>query len=181
VWVLIHLDRIPDAARRTVPDDQEAWCIRRCGFFARAGGTWLCPPLPDRLVEHNPLLRHLSDRPDLSVNERRPSRWAREFQPFFELQIRLARTLNRAPSYCMTRRQLQKSFWRLRAPFFNYVLDSLLSEGRITECQGWLFPIAPEIFKPADWFNEEVDRLDGHVTQTALPAQQFPSEQAESR
>lgn len=65
----------------------------------------------------------------------------------------MGKALREAPQGCMTRRELQPRFWRLGAHFFDYVLSNLLSEGRITEYQGWLYGIPRDDFQAAGWFN----------------------------
>jgi|SRR5438309_9771269 hypothetical protein len=50
VDVLTQLYQIPDGLGETVLRPDEAAVIRRCGFSARAGSPWRCPPLPDALV-----------------------------------------------------------------------------------------------------------------------------------
>ncbi len=132
VWVLTRLRNIPDGNGRTVLEYEEAWWIRRFGFRARAGGRWRCPPLPHRLVAANPLLCHLTDRPDLLPRGRRPSRRASKVWPLSKVEMKIVSLLQRAPYYMM-RRELQQRLWRLGAPFFNQVLDSMIAEGRITE------------------------------------------------
>ncbi len=129
VWVLTRLWQIPDGEGRTTLTREEAELVRRCGFRARAGANWLCPPLPHRLVVDNPLLRHLSDRPDLLRNGRRASRWTRGSLPFLQLESRMSGTVYHAPGFCITRRELQQHYWRLGAPFFNYVMDRLAADG----------------------------------------------------
>jgi hypothetical protein len=87
VEVLTNLYQIPDGLGETVLRPEEAVKIRKCGFDARAGVTSRCPPLPDQLVNWNPLLRHLSDaidpldRPAGWKQKRTPSRLIRQFHP----------------------------------------------------------------------------------------------------
>ena len=129
VWVLTRLEQIPDGKGRAILAADEAELVRRCGFRARAGANWVCQPLPHRLVADNPLLRHLSDRPDLLPSGRRPSRWARGWLPFYDIESKMSCTVRDAPGLCMTRRKLQQRNWRLGAPFFNYVVDRLEPDG----------------------------------------------------
>lgn len=148
IWVLTRMDRIPDATRRTVPNAEEARCIRVCGLPARAGSRWICAPLPHYLVADNLLLRHLSDRPDLVPTGRLPSWWARRTSPFSNLRMKLILALCGRRDYPVSRRQVQQRFWRLGACFFGYLLDNVLSEGAITEYEGGLYPIRREDFRP---------------------------------
>lgn len=115
VWVLTRLCNIPDANRRTVLGYAEALWIRRFGFRARGGANWRCPPLPHRLVAANPLLCHLTDRPDLLPRGKRPSRRARKAWPLSTVKMKICALVRREPYY-MTRRQLQQKLWRLGAP-----------------------------------------------------------------
>jgi hypothetical protein len=57
---------VPDGMGELIPCAQEAAAIRRCGFDARPGRPFRCPPLPDEVVGGSPLLGHLSDAIDPS-------------------------------------------------------------------------------------------------------------------
>lgn len=144
VEVLTRLYQIPDGLGETILRPEEAAAIRRCGFAARAGITWRCPPLPDELVSWNPLLRHLSDavdplsRPGRWNPKRAPSRLIREFHPISKIEAKILRKLGREP-YCMTKRQLQQKMWRYPARFFNHTLSRMIKDGTITEYRGRLF------------------------------------------
>jgi len=143
VLVLSRLRNLPDCNGRTVLDYDEAWWIRYCGFRARAGVNWRCPPLPHRLVTGNPLLRHLTNRPDLLPRGRRPGRRARQSWPLATIEQKIFALLRRTP-YHWKWRELQHRLWRLGSVFFNQVLESLIAAGRVTEYEGWVFPVHPE-------------------------------------
>jgi hypothetical protein len=124
VDVLTQLYQIPDGLGETILRSGEAAAIRRCGFAARAGSPWRCPPLPDALVSWNPLLRHLSDaidplsRPGAWKPRRAACRLVSQCMPLARIERRTLDHLSKEP-YHMTKRQLQQKMWRYPAQFFN--------------------------------------------------------------
>ncbi|MGH9345484.1 MAG: hypothetical protein ACRD19_17190, partial [Terriglobia bacterium] len=136
VEILTRLYQIPDGLGETVLRAEEAAAIRRCGFAARAGITWRCPPLPDALVSWNPLLRHLSDtvdplnRPARWNPKRAPSRLIREFHPISKIERKILAKLSKEPYY-MSKRQLQQKMWRYPAKFFNRTISRMIADNTI--------------------------------------------------
>lgn len=151
VEVLSRLYRVPDGLGETILRPEEAAAIRKCGFAARAGTTWRCPPLPDSLVSWNPLLWHLSDAIDpLSRTgtwhpKRAPSRLISERSPLVQIERKILTRLAKGPYY-MTKRQLQQKMWRYPARFFNRTIARMIASNLITEYRGYLFPYTRELF-----------------------------------
>jgi hypothetical protein len=149
--VLTRLYQIPDGLGETALRPEEAAAVRRCGFAARAGTTWRCPPLPDELVSWNPLLRHLSDaidplnRPAGWKPKRAPSRLIRQFHPVSIIERKIMAHLGKEPYY-MSKRRLQQKMWRYSARFFNRTISRMIAEDTITMWQGYLFPYNREGF-----------------------------------
>jgi hypothetical protein len=155
IEVLITLRNIPDGLGETVLNSAEAAKVRAAGFHARANCVWRCPPLPHDLVSWNPVLAHLSDaivrnwdrQPGAGAwhPKRATARIVTEIYPLMRIEARLIAHLRRPP-YRMQKRQLQQKMWRLPARFFNYMLDRLIAEDRITAHEGWLYPYNREEF-----------------------------------
>lgn len=163
VEVLTGLYQIPDGLGETTLTYEEAATIRACGFGARAGCIWRCPPLPDALVSFNPLLRHLSDAIDPTSrtgtwNKKRAySRIASEYSPLAQVESKILGHLCRKPYY-MSKRRLQQRMWRYPARFFNQTLSRMLARAQITLYDGYLFPYSPGTF--AEVVQPEIDRLN---------------------
>jgi hypothetical protein len=151
VEALTNLYRIPDGLGETVLRTEEAAKIRKCGFDARAGIMWRCPPLPDSLVSWNPLLQHLSDaidplnRPAGWRQKRAPSRLIRQFHPISKVERLILRHLGKEPYY-MTKRRLQQKMWRYSARFFNRTISGMIAANTITMYQNYLFPYSRQLF-----------------------------------
>ncbi|HZT32544.1 MAG TPA: DNA/RNA-binding winged helix domain-containing protein [Bryobacteraceae bacterium] len=150
--VLMRLRNIPDGLGETVLSSEEAAQIRRCGFQARAGCTWRCPPLPDELVRWNPLLHHLSDAIDPLSRfspwhpRRAASRRIADIYPLMRIERKVIEHVRRPP-YRLPRRRLQQKMWRLPASFFNHMLNRMIAEDRITQQDGWLYPYSRAEFE----------------------------------
>ena len=136
----------PDGLGEVVPTAQEAAAIRRCGFDARPGRTFRCPPLPDELVGGSPLLGHLSDAIDPAS---RLARWhpkraavlgAAHLDPLSNADRQLLATIERAPGQRLQKCDLQRKLWRhFPAEFFHRTLDRLVAEDRVTIEDGWIY------------------------------------------
>jgi hypothetical protein len=150
VDVLTRLWQIPDGLGETILRPEEAAAIRACGFGARAGCMWRCPPLPDALVCWNPLLRHLSaaidplSRPGAWKPKRAPSRLVSQFHPLSKVERKVVDHLSKPP-YGITKRCLQQKMWRYPARFFNQTLGRMIGDGRISHYQGLLYPYRREL------------------------------------
>lgn len=151
VDVLTRLYNVPDGLGECTLRPEEAAAIRRCGFAARAGTIWRCPPLPDELVCWNPLLRHLSDavdplnRPAGWKPKRAPSRLIRQFHPIHKVECKIMAHLGKEPYY-MSKRRLQQKMWRYPARFFNRTISRMIADNTITMYQGYLFPYSRQAF-----------------------------------
>lgn len=151
IEVLTNLYQIPDGLGETVLTPEEAAAIRGCGFAARAGTTWRCPALPHELVDWNPVLAHLSNAID-PLN--RPAGWKRKRAaeaPYrtvgyaiTKYEIKLYKTLQKAPGCCLKKRGLQHRNWRMNARFFNHVLGSLIQRRSFSVVDGWIYPYDSE-------------------------------------
>jgi hypothetical protein len=163
VEVLTGLHQVPDGLGETVLSSGEAAAIRACGFGARAGCIWRCPPLPDALVSWNPLLRHLSDAIDPMSRigawnkKRAPARIASQEFPLARIERKILEHMWREPYY-ISKRRLQQLLWRYPAPFFNQTLNRMLARDRITLHDGYLFPYNRATF--AEVVQPELERLD---------------------
>jgi hypothetical protein len=151
VEILTRLWQVPDGLGETMLRTEEAADIRACGFAARAGRVWRCPPLPDALVCWNPLLRHLSDaidpyaRPEGWKAKRAPSRLVSYFHPIAHAEMKIIGHLDKFP-HGTTKRVIQQKLWRYPARFFNRTLSRLIRDGRITFYDGLLLPYRREYF-----------------------------------
>jgi hypothetical protein len=145
---------IPDGMGELIPCPQEAAAIRRCGFDARPGRLFRCPPLPDELVGGRRLLGHLSDAID--SNSRlapwHPKRAAvlgiAHLDPLSNADRQLLATLERAPDQRLRKCDLQRKLWRhFPAEFFHLTLDRLVAEDCITILDDWLYPLSRAEFE----------------------------------
>jgi hypothetical protein len=144
---------VPDGIGELIPCAEEAAAIRQCGFDARPGSIFRCPPLPDELVGGSRLLGHLSDSIDPAS---RFAAWhpKRASAPGTAHLDRLSRTdrlllaaLKRAPDQRVRKTDLQRKFWRIPASMFHPMLDRLVAEDRITFEDDWIYPITRAEFK----------------------------------
>lgn len=146
IEVLENLRCVPDAAGETRLSADEAAKIRRCGFNARAGVIWRCPPLPDELVRWHPVLYHLSGAIDPRSRTCiwHPKRAALLPTPaprddLGRAERRLLRSFQR--SGCLRRYELQRKHWRISARIFRHTLDLLIAADRVTLADGYLYPM----------------------------------------
>jgi hypothetical protein len=143
---------VPDGMGELIPCAQEAAAIRRCGFDARPGLIFRCPPLPDELVGWSPLLAHLSDLDPAS----RLATWHRKrasalgtahLDPLSRTDRLLFAALKRAPDQRMRKTDLQRKFWRIPASMFHPILERLVAEDRITIEDDWIYPLSRPEFE----------------------------------
>jgi hypothetical protein len=144
---------VPDGMGELIPCAEEAAAIRRCGFDARPGLIFRCPPLPDELVGGSRLLGHLSDSIDPASRfatwhpKRAAAAGTAHLDPLSRTDRLLLTALKRAPDQRMRKTDLQRKFWRIPASMFHPMLDRLVAQDRITIEDNWIYPIGRAEFE----------------------------------
>jgi hypothetical protein len=143
----------PDGMGELIPSAQEAEAIRGCGFDARPGRLFRCPPLPDELVGGSPLLGHLSDAIDPASRfaawhpKRAAAVGTAHLDPLSKTDRLLLAALERAPDQRLRKIDVQRKFWRIPASMFHPMLDRLVAQDRITIEDDWIYPITRAEFE----------------------------------
>jgi hypothetical protein len=144
---------VPDGMGELIPCAEEAAAIRRCGFDARPGRLFRCPPLPDELVGGSRLLGHLSDSIDPASRfapwhpKRASALGTAHLDQLSRTDRLLLAALKRAPDQRMRKTDLQRKFWRIPASMFHPMLDRLVALDRITIEDDWIYPITRAEFE----------------------------------
>jgi hypothetical protein len=155
---------VPDGMGELIPCAQEAAAIRRCGFDARPGRLFRCPPLPDELVGGSPLLGHLSDAIDPASRFAawHPKRAAvvgtAHLDPLSKTDRLLLAALERAPDQRLRKIDVQRKFWRIPASMLHPILDRLIAQDRITIADDWLYPLSRAEFEAKQREAGELER-----------------------
>ena len=144
---------VPDGMGELVPCGQEAAAIRRCGFDARPGRLFRCPPVPDELVGGSRLLGHLSDAIDPGSRfapwhpKRAPAAGTAHLDPLSRTDRLLLAALKRAPDQRMRKADLQRKLWRIPASMLYPLLDRLVAQDRLTVEDDWIYLLSRAEFE----------------------------------